>query len=59
MQAAESRECNDPALIGRRGSLARRLFLQSEMSSILVVIADILKEKSFQMLLIYWNHVIK
>jgi hypothetical protein len=59
MQAAQSGKRDDSAAIRREDPLARRLFLQSEMSSILVVIADILREKLFQMLLIYWNHVIK
>jgi len=59
MQAAESGKRDDSAAVDRGGPLSRRLFLQSEMSSILVVMADILGEQSFQMLFVDRNQVIE
>jgi hypothetical protein len=50
---------DDSASIRREDPLPLRLYLQSEMNSMLVAIADILGEKPFQILLFYRNHVIE
>ena len=58
VQASESWPNCDVTRAGR-GSAAGRLFAESEMSSVLVVVAKIFREQSFEVLLIQRNDVIE
>src|SRR3954451_5721834 len=62
VKTADSRLCPDQAfqirsLFGRSSS--GRLFIESEMRSIVLVIADVLKAEAHQMSLVHRDHVIQ
>src|SRR5947209_13784905 len=62
MKTADSRLCRDGAVQIRSHfvrSSAGRLFIQSEMRSVILVIADVLKAEAHQVPLVYGDHVIQ
>jgi len=58
MQSADSLTRNDATAIGSGGSTRGRSLSQSEMRSILVVVADVFRQQPLQMLFVQGNHVI-
>jgi hypothetical protein len=59
MQTTESWERDDPTAIRRRTSLGWCLLRQAEVSSILVIVANIVREQSFQMAFVHRNNVVQ
>jgi hypothetical protein len=59
MQTTESRLYDHAATVGRRHPMTRSLFGQAEMSSILVVVTNVVLKQPLQMLLVYRDYLIK
>jgi len=59
VQAAESRVRNNPTLRCRRNSAVRRFLVQSEVSAVIVIIAEVLGEKPLQVALIQCDDMVE
>ena len=59
VQAAESRVRNNTTLRCRRSSAVRRFLVQSEVSAVLVIIAEVLGEKPLQVVLIQSDDMVE
>lgn len=59
MQTTESRERNYLGATERASSPVRRFLIQSQVSSIVMVVSDIIRDKPPQMTLVRRNHVVQ
>jgi hypothetical protein len=59
MQTAESWERDDPTAIRRRSSLGWCLLRQAEVSSILLIVANMVREQSFQMARVHRDNMVQ
>ena len=59
VQATDSQESEDPVAVCRWNVLARCLLHQAEVSVILVVVADVFREQTLQVLLVHRDYLVQ